>query len=79
MTLMEFCTVVLRTEKAISNPYSKAKALELISILIYTDRKKELPNIMTNNSEIIKEFFMETVTHFYVDIEFAGGQGDMFY
>lgn len=76
---MEFCTVVLRTEQAISNPHSRAKALELISILIYADRKRELANVMTNNSEIIKEFFMETITKFYVDIEFSGGQGDMFY
>jgi hypothetical protein len=27
---------------------------------------------MTNSSDVIKEFFMETVVKFYVDIEFSG-------
>jgi hypothetical protein len=43
INLTEFCITILRTNtKAISNPYTKAKALELIAIFIYADSKKEL-------------------------------------
>jgi len=38
--LVEFCIIVVRSGKCISNPYSKAKALQLISYLIQADKKK---------------------------------------
>lgn len=38
INLTEFCLAILRTNsKAISNPYIKAKALELVAIFIYAD------------------------------------------
>ncbi len=61
INLTEFCLAILRTNsKAISNPYIKAKALELIAIFIYADQKKELMKDF-NNSEIIKSKLMETL------------------
>lgn len=39
----EFCLALLRTEaEVITNPYIKAKALELIAIFHQADQKKEL-------------------------------------
>ena len=43
LTIVEFCLALVRTEQeAITNPYMKAKAIELITIFIYSDEKKEL-------------------------------------
>jgi hypothetical protein len=45
ITIYEFCITLLRTDsKSITNPYTKAKALELMTNFIYSDRKKELMN-----------------------------------
>jgi len=52
---------LLRTDsKCISNPYIKAKALELIAIFIYADSKKEFMGDFTN-SNVIKSKLMETL------------------
>lgn len=78
INLTEFCLAILRTNsKAISNPYIKAKALELIAIFIQADYKKELSKDFAN-SDIVKHTLMETLIQFYVDIEFAGSSS-MFY
>lgn len=73
ISIYEFCLILLRTESSsITNPYTKAKALELMTIFIYSDsRKKELTNEFAK-SEIINRCLMETVIRFYVEIEFAG-------
>jgi hypothetical protein len=77
INLTEFCLTILRTDSdVITNPYAKAKALELISIFHTSDQKKELlPQF--SKSDIITNILMETVIKFYVDIEFAGSS--MFY
>ena len=70
--IYEFCLAIIRTDqKSITNKYTKAKALELMTLFVYSDTKKELANDM-NKSEIINRYLMETVVQFYVDIEFAG-------
>ena len=72
LRIYEYCIALLRTDsKSITNPYTKAKALELMTTFIYSDRKKELNNEF-GKSEIICKFLMETTIAFYVDIEFAG-------
>lgn len=41
--IYEFCLALLRTDsKSVTNPYTKAKALELMTIFVYADRKSEL-------------------------------------
>ena len=50
LQLVEFCILVVRTEKSISNPYSKAKALQLISFLVMVDKKKQMANTLTMGS-----------------------------
>jgi Ubiquitin elongating factor core len=78
INIIEFCLVVLRTDSSvITNPYIKAKALELIAVFVYSDNKKELVSAISS-SDIIKDRLMETVIRFYVDIEFAGSSS-MFY
>jgi len=78
VNMIEFCIAILRSKKeCITNPYAKAKALELVSIFVQTDQKKELMLDLTN-SEVIRDHFIETIIHFYVDIEFAG-DSHMFY
>jgi Ubiquitin elongating factor core len=43
--LHEFCIALIRTDqRCITNPYTKAKALELMTIFVYSDRKGELIN-----------------------------------
>jgi hypothetical protein len=70
--VLEFCVATLRTDnKFITNPYTKAKALELMALFVRSDTKNEFMNYY-NNSEVISKFFIETVIKFYVDIEFAG-------
>ena len=70
--IYEFCLIILRTEsQAITNPYTKAKALELMTLFVYADRKKEL-TMELSKSDIIQQYLMETTLQFYVDIEFAG-------
>lgn len=72
LTIVEFCLSLVRTDQeAITNPYMKAKAIELITIFIYSDEKKEL-GLEFSKSDFIKNFLMETLIQFYVDIEFAG-------
>lgn len=72
INLTEFSLIILRTDsKTITNPYIKAKAVELITIFIYADQKKELTGAYLG-SEIIVSKLMETLIAFYVDIEFAG-------
>jgi hypothetical protein len=72
VAVLEFCLATLRTDnKFITNPYTKAKALELMALFVRSDTKNEFMNYY-NNSEVISKFFMETVIKFYVDIEFAG-------
>jgi len=72
VSIYEFCLTVLRTaQKSITNPYTKAKALELMTLFVYSDQKKELMNYFMK-SDVINRFFLETVIQFYVDIEFAG-------
>ena len=73
--LYEICITLLRSD-GITNPYTKAKALELMTMFVYSDQKKELMNDWLQ-SDIIKRFLMETTVQFYVDIEFAGQS--MFY
>ena len=73
----DFCLTLLRTEaEVITNPYIKAKALELIALFHQADQKKELMPYFAK-SPVIVEILMETVIKFYVDIEFAGSS--MFY
>ncbi len=77
LSICEFCIIIIRTDaKAFTNPYVKAKAIELFTIFIYSDQKKELM-VEYLKSEIIKKYLMETTIQFYVDIEFAGQS--MFY
>lgn len=78
LQLVEFCVLVVRTEQCISNPYSKAKALQLVSYLIQADKKGEMANTITMGSQVIKDLLMETTIKFYVDIEFTGSS-DSFY
>lgn len=75
--IYEFCLAVLRTNsRFITDKYTKAKALELMTVFVYSDRKGELMGEYSK-SPVINAKIMETVVQFYVDIEFAG-QG-MFY
>lgn len=61
VALYEFCIALLRTDsKSITNPYTKAKALELMTMFIYSDRKQELTNEFSK-SEIINRHLMSTV------------------
>jgi hypothetical protein len=77
VAIYEFCIALIRTDsKIITNPYTKAKALELMTFFVYSDQKKELTSYFTR-SEIVNKYFMETIIKFYVDIEFAG-QGMFF-
>jgi hypothetical protein len=70
--IYEFCLALLRTDnKYITNKYTKAKALELMTVFVYSDRKGELLQEYAK-SPLITSKIMETVVHFYVDIEFAG-------
>lgn len=69
-------TLIRTDSKAISNPYTKAKAIELITVFLYSDQKNQLMGDYSK-SEIIKKYLIETVITFYVDIEFAGQS--MFY
>jgi len=77
VALWEFCITVIRTEtKVLTQPYVKANALELMTLFIYTDEKKELTPELSK-SPVISRTLMDTVLKFYVDIEFAG-QGMFF-
>jgi hypothetical protein len=50
INLSEFCITILRSDtKIITNPYMKAKALELLAIFIYADQKKELMKDFSNS------------------------------
>ena len=79
VNLTEFCLTIIRTDsKTISNPYTKAKALELIATFMYADDKKKELTAALGSSEPIKHYFMSTLIQFYVDIEFTGSSS-MFY
>jgi Ubiquitin elongating factor core len=66
VSIYEFCLAILRTDqKSITNPYTKAKALELMTLFVYSDQKKELMNYFIK-SDVINRFLMETVIQFYV-------------
>ena len=69
----------MRTDpKSITNPYTKAKALELIAVFMYVDEKKKELMPEFNNSVIVRNKLMETLITFYVQIEFSGSSS-MFY
>lgn len=77
VSLYEFCIALMRTEpRYITDHYTKAKALELMTIFVYSDRKGELMSEYSK-SPLITSKIMETMIQFYVDIEFAG-QGMFF-
>lgn len=53
INLTEFSLTLLRTDSnVVTNPYLKAKALELIVIFLYSDSKKELTS-QFSHSQII--------------------------
>ncbi len=61
VAIYEFCIGLIRTEsKIITNPYTKAKALELVTLFVYSDRKKELTTYFIR-SDTINRFFMQTI------------------
>lgn len=77
IAIFEFCMILIRTDsKSITNPHTKTKALELMTLFLYLDQKNQLTADFTK-SDIINKHLMETVVKFYVDIEFAGDR--MFY
>jgi len=47
-------------------------------MIIQSDRKKEMANTLTMNSQIIKDLLMETTIKFYVDIEFTGSSSSFY-
>lgn len=70
--MVEFLLTIIRTDgEALTNPYLKAKALELLSLIVYCDVKKELSGDFVK-SPVISMNLMQTLTSFYVDIEFSG-------
>ncbi len=53
INLTEFCLTILRTDsQVITNPYLKAKALELVVIFLYSDSKKELTSEFSKSQVI---------------------------
>jgi hypothetical protein len=50
LPLFKFCVVVLKSEKVISNPYIKAKILELMALFTAGDRKHEILPMVVGDS-----------------------------
>jgi len=73
--LVEFLTVVLSEIDVISNPYTKAKILQLVAFIGHDN--PQIENVYANNDVAIKNL-TRALVKFYIDIEFTG-QSQQFY
>jgi ubiquitin conjugation factor E4 B len=78
IAIFEMAVVIIRSPKAISNPYIGAKFIEVLSMIIYFEKDV---NWLAHfaESEILVNFLMEALVQFFVEIEFSGRSGSMYY
>lgn len=78
MAIFEMAIIVIRSPKAITNPYIAGKFIEVLSMIVFFEKKL---NWLTHfaESELIVDFLMEALIKFYVEIEFSGASGNMYY
>lgn len=68
--------IVLKSKRAISNPYLGAKLISCLSILSYLEKHNKNQKFFLQKSlmenEYVSDFIIETLVRFYVDIEYSG-------
>ena len=78
IAIFEMAVVIIRSPKAVTNPYIGAKFIEVLSMFTFFEKDVNwLPHFA--ESEILVENLMEALIQFYVEIEFSGSSGSMYY
>lgn len=76
--IFEMAIIIINSPKAVTNPYIGGKFIETLAMIVYFEKKKNWLNHFME-SEMILEHLMEALLKFYVEIEFAGNSGAMYY
>jgi DNA-binding ferritin-like protein (Dps family) len=80
ISVFETAIILIRSPEAVTNPHIAAGFVEVLSTFAYFIKEKPDNWILCmEESEIIVQFLMEALVQFFVEIEFSGHSGSMYY
>ena len=76
--IFEMAIIIINSPRSITNPYIAAKFIEVLAMIIFFEERVNWLTHFTE-SRLIVEHLMEALVKFYIEIEFSGDSGSMYY